>query len=183
MILLLWACSGEPSLDSATDTGSIEQGDGLDEYEASDFLQGNNPCREPELATLESVVDGDTAWFTTTQGSELVRFTGINTPEMSWEDDPGDCYAEEATEKTQELLAGGRAWLTYDEECEDHYDRSLAYLHIGVGEQGFVQRVLLQGGFASTMAIEPNTSFASSFALDESQAQSGDMGMWGSCAR
>ena len=183
MILLLLACSGGASLDSAADTAPVIEDDGLGELSASDIPQGDQPCREPELASVESVVDGDTAWFTTSRGSELVRFIGIDTPETSWEDDPGECYAEEATAKAKELLAGGRAWLSYDEECEDHYDRSLAYLHIGIDPQDFVQRALLQGGFATSLEIEPNTSFASTFADDESQAQSSGIGMWSSCAK
>jgi micrococcal nuclease len=183
MILMMWACWGGTPQDSATDTAPTEQGDGLDELSASDIPQGTSPCREPELAALESVVDGDTAWFTTGRGSELVRFIGIDTPEVGWDGDPSECFADESTVRVEEVLSGGRAWLSFDAECQDHYDRTLAYIHIGLGEQGFVQRSLLQGGFATAFEVEPNTSFASDFTSDESQAESADIGLWGSCAK
>ena len=183
LVLLLWSCSGTEALDTGKETGLLPQGDGLDELAPELLPQGESACREPELVELESVVDGDTAWFTSGSGSELVRFIGIDTPERGWDDEPSECYAEEATARVEELLVGGRAWLSFDAECEDHYERTLAYVHVGLGDQSFVQRALLQGGYATVFSVEPNTTFASSFTTDESQAQGGSMGLWGSCAR
>jgi len=178
MIFLLWACSGATPLDSASDSATVDPGDGLDLLVASEIPQGEEPCREPELATLESVVDGDTAWFTTTSGSELVRFIGIDTPEVSWDSDPGECYGEEASAQARELLSGGRAWLSFDAECHDHYDRLLSYIHVGLEEKDFLQRSLLQDGFATAFAVEPNTYFRTIFSQDESLAEDAVIGLW-----
>ena len=183
MIWLLWACTGSPPIDSAAPAVEEDSGDGLELLDPDTLPQGSEPCRAPELATLESVVDGDTAWFTTSTGSELVRFIGIDTPERGWDGEPSECYADEATERVRDLLSSGRAWLTFDAECEDHYDRTLSFLHVGTGEQYFVQRALLQGGFATFFEVSPNTSFSSEFAADEAQASAGSVGLWGACAR
>ena len=169
--------TGEP------DPTPTTQDDGLDLLEPSDIPQGMNPCREPELVELDYVVDGDTARFKTSRGSELVRFIGIDTAERGWDEEPDECFAIEATERVQELLAGGRAWLSFDEECEDHYDRTLGYLHVGVGSQDFVQRDLVRGGYATFFEVSPNTSFSSVFSEDESMASAAGSGLWGACAR
>ena len=183
MILFFLACSGSGSTDSAIglDTQNV-QGDGLDEVDPADLPTVDGACREPELVILESVVDGDTAWFTTNRGSEIVRFIGIDTPERGWEDEPSDCFAEEATARTMELLDGGRAWITFDQECEDHYDRTLGYIHIGLGAQNFIQRDLLRGGFATIFEVSPNMGFASEFSMDEGQASAAGLGLWTACS-
>ena len=182
MWLLLWGCTGAEPVDTAEDSGEVELGDGLDRIDPDRLPQATTPCREPELATLESVVDGDTAWFTTSRGSELVRFIGIDTPEKGYDGEPSECYAEEAKDRAEDLLSGGRAWLTFDQECADHYDRALSYVHVGLGEQYFVQRAMLQGGFATAFAVSPNTTFESDFSEDESLANAGGVGLWGACA-
>ena len=93
-----------------------------------------------------------------------------------------ECFAQEAHDRAVDLLSGGRAWLTFDEECADHYDRTLSYVHVGLGEQYFVQRAMLQGGFATAFAVSPNTTFESDFSEDESLAGAGGVGLWGACA-
>ena len=107
--VLLWACTGSEPFDTGVDTETVDPGDGLDRIAPENLPQAKSPCREPELSSLESVVDGDTAWFTTSRGSELVRFIGIDTPEKGYDDDPSECFAEEALQRAEDLLSGGRA--------------------------------------------------------------------------
>ena len=182
MWLLFWACTASETVDTAADSGTLDTGDGLDLIAPEGLPQAKMPCREPELSTLESVVDGDTAWFTTSRGSELVRFIGIDTPEKGYDGEPSECFAQEAHDRAIDLLSGGRAWLTFDEECADHYDRTLSYVHVGLGEQYFVQRAMLQGGFATAFSVSPNTTFESDFSEDEYLANAGGVGLWGACA-
>ena len=91
-------------------------------------------------------------------------------------------FRRKALQRAEDLLSGGRAWLTFDAECADHYDRTLSYVHVGLGEQYFVQRAMLQGGFATAFPVTPNTTFESDFSEDESLANAGGVGLWGACA-
>jgi len=63
-------------------------------------------------------------------GEERVRIIGVNTPETS----SGDCYAQEAKSFLINQIFGKYVWLTFDGNCTDVYDRTLAYVHLGTGE-------------------------------------------------
>ena len=83
-------------------------------------------CREPILVEVQYVIDGDTFHVRGPAGEERVRTIGINTPELGYDGDPDDCYAEEAKLKLEELIGGKSIWLSFDETCADAYDRTLA---------------------------------------------------------
>ncbi len=132
---------------------------------------------------VDHVVDGDTAYMSP-DGSweqEKVRFIGIDTPEMGYEGSPDDCYGPEATAETQRLIEDRWVYLTFDAECEDYYDRTLAYIHLSEAEDGFVNRALVREGFAWEYAVEPNVSFETEFLQDETAAFQASSGLWGAC--
>lgn len=145
--------------------------------------QAAEPCREPIQALVTWEVDGDTAYVERVEDGveEKVRFIGINAPEMGFGGEPAECWAEEATAEAARRLEGNVVWLTFDEECVDSYDRTLAYLHLG--EQGgeFFNRDLVRAGFARAYPVYPNTTYERDFAQDENDAQSGPSGLWAHC--
>ncbi|NOY27340.1 MAG: hypothetical protein GXP62_15845, partial [Oligoflexia bacterium] len=77
---------------------------------------------------------------------------------------------------------GSCVWLTFDRGCLDPYDRTLAYLYTGAGDQDFYQRRLLLEGYASVMIYSPNDAFEDTFRADQAQAQADGVGMWTACA-
>jgi endonuclease YncB( thermonuclease family) len=79
------------------------------------------------------------------------------------------------------MLSEKKVWLTFDSECEDYYDRTLSYVHTGLEDNEFIQRLMLKGGWAETLAVEPNVSFRTLFQSDQAVAQSEDAGLWGDC--
>ncbi len=172
---------------AATTTGSGSTTslptDSLDDIDPSTLPAGDSPCREPELATVYDVIDGDTARMETSEGDRSVRFIGIDTTEIGYDGEPSECYAEEARDLVISMLEDRRVWLTFDAECEDDYDRWLAYIHTGTSSQGFVQRGLLQGGYAYAFPYHPNTTFEDSFDADEAAARDAGAGLWGACNR
>jgi len=184
MIWIVLACVGgrEPAVGQAVqkDTGSeeAERLEAVDRIDPSELPATANPCREPLLVEITYVIDGDTAWVESGTGSEKVRFIGIDASEMS---DGGECFAQEATDEVRSILEGHRAWLTFDAECEDHYGRSLAYVHVAPSDDGFVQRWLLSGGWVDTLEIEPNISFADVFEADRQEARDAGAGLWTDC--
>ncbi|MEC8192240.1 MAG: thermonuclease family protein [Myxococcota bacterium] len=165
--------------DTITETG--EPPDPVDEIDASALPQGAAPCRAPVLGTVADVTDGDTIKVETGRGVERVRLIGIDTPEVDHSGPNDECFGEESKAYMTAMLDGKRIWLTFDAECEDRFGRTLAYVHRGTDENPFVQRLMLQGGWAESYAVQPNVSFRETFEADQSQARSRGDGIWGSC--
>lgn len=186
---ILWlaalvACTGgdTTTLDTGpTDTGTVDTRPDVD---PATLAAGATPCRSPVLAFVDYVVDGDTAYMTPEGLSqEKVRFIGIDTPELGYEGSADDCYGPEASAETQRLIDDRWVWLTFDSECEDYYDRTLAYVHLGGGPDDFVNRTLVRTGFAAAYAVSPNVTFEDQLLQDETAARQADLGQWAACRR
>jgi endonuclease YncB( thermonuclease family) len=163
------------------DTAGPEQPDPIDLINGEDLPAGTSPCRGPVLGLVTSVIDGDTIKVETGRGVENVRLIGIDTPEVDHSGPDDECFGEESKSYLNDLLYQHKVWLTFDSECDDYYDRTLAYVHIGTEDEDFIQRLMLKGGWASTLVVEPNISFRTLFQSDQSVAQSEGVGLWGEC--
>ena len=157
--------------------------DPLADIDPSQLQQGTEPCRAPAYVTVQEVVDGDTIKVLSGRGVERVRLIGIDAAEVDHDGDWDECWAEESKAFVQATIDEKGVWLTFDAECEDDYDRTLAYVHTRLGDQGFLQRALLLDGWVSTFAVSPNTSFQTMFGNDEAEARSAGRGLWGACSR
>lgn len=141
--------------------------------ESGGLPTGASPCHEPVLVQLRNVWDGDTFWVDMPDGTEeKIRLIGVDTPEL------GDCYADDATDYLEGVLGADCFWLTFDADCDDMYGRVLAYVHT---RDGFVQVSLLEGGYAWTMDVAPNTTYAALFASEQAEAEAAGVGLWGYC--
>ena len=121
------------------------------------------------------VLDGDTVVINDARRSS-VRYLGIDTPEVSREDSPGEPMAEEASEVNRALVGGKQVKLEFDEEKYDTYGRMLAHVYVdGV----FVNLELLRKGLATDMIIEPNLKYADSMREAEKEARQNKRGIWG----
>ncbi|HEY8426969.1 MAG TPA: thermonuclease family protein [Sandaracinaceae bacterium] len=143
---------------------------------------GDHPCREPVLARVYEVNDGDT-FEALGEGVVLdarVRIIGVDTPEVAHPGEPGDCYGNEARAFTSQLT-GHLVWLSFDNTCLDPYDRLLAYVHVGSGDGDFWQRQLLRRGYATVLTVGDNRTFAPTFEADEAAAESAGAGLWSAC--
>lgn len=180
-----------PSVDSGYDpaTGNAFEGplvlddERVKALDPSTLPAGTSPCREPILGRVTSVSDGDTIRVVGVPPydfDERVRIIGVDTPEIAHDDEPAQCYGEEAKAFTNQLWRH-LVWLTFDRECFDHFDRALAYVHVGAGTGDFWERQLLRRGMGRTLTIPPNNSYAGMFANDESSAQASGAGLWSAC--
>ena len=176
--------AGDADTDSDTDTDADSDADtdtGEDPFheDSGELAETAYPCREPVWVVGDYIIDGDTLWVDLEDGTEeKVRFTGVNTPEIGYDGDADECYAQEAKAFTMSALKDEGFWLTFDEDCYDDYGRTLAYINT---RDGFFQEVMLEGGYAEVMTVSPNDYFADHFELLEQQAQNADEGMWGEC--
>ena len=140
---------------------------------------GDSPAtvssRSPALtARVVRVVDGDTIEVATGDGTEDVRYIGVDTPESVKPGTPVQCYAKRASHFNDRLIAGRTVRLRFDRERRDVYGRLLAYVYAG---SRFVNAELVRRGFARTLTIPPNTSHASLFDRLASRAGRDGRGM------
>jgi endonuclease YncB( thermonuclease family) len=180
----LVACVGtktESDIDSAVVVEDTEEPtiDDLSWVNPANLPTAPNACREPVRVFAQRVVDGDTfiAKHIDDSGEERIRMIGIDTPEIS----SGDCYAQEAKSFLNSLIYGKYVWLTFDETCYDVYDRTLAYVHIGVQEADFVERQILWEGYAPAFPWNDTPAFIDLFDADEAMAIANGAGGWSAC--
>jgi micrococcal nuclease len=194
---LLVACTSDP-IDSGRPPNGDSGGETDTEDTAAEALaaddarvraltglpEGASPCHEPQLVRVLEAVDGDTfhalpegdSWYFS------VRIIGLDTPEIAHED-PEECYGDEAFAYTAGALDGKLVWLTFDAECQDDYERTLAYVFRGDDEEGFFNRQLLKNGYATPLTIRPNDTYEDLFAADARAAQQDGAGLWSACDR
>ncbi len=158
--LAVVAVLGLPACD-----GGDEDGDGGD--------GGSGRCG-PSSGIVERVVDGDTIVL---ESGERVRYLMIDTPEST--QGATDCYGAESAEFNRTLVEGKEVELSYDVDCDDQYDRLLAYVTVGDRE---VNSLMVERGLACVLVIPPNgQERQAEFEAAEMRAQADLVGLWGVC--
>jgi micrococcal nuclease len=179
---LACACSSGLTDDTGgsgpVDSGPLWEGYAID---PDTLPAGDSPCHDPIVGDVKDVTDGDTIQVKTDEGHWKVRFIGIDTPEVGYNGEASECYGDEAKEFVTEWLEDQYVWLTFDSECRDPYDRWLAYIHVDATDDGFVERLLLNEGYASVFTVSPNDSFSETFESDQSRAKALSKGIWSQC--
>ncbi|MEU0666510.1 thermonuclease family protein [Streptomyces lavendulocolor] len=135
----------------------------------------------PRGPVVERVIDGDTIEVRgdgriIPVGTEArVRLLQIDAPEQ------GDCFSDEATARTEQLLPpGSRVRAEVDEDLKDRYGRYLLYVW---NEQGvFVNESLVRDGYAKAVLYEPNDKYWPEISRAQSTARQADEGLWSACA-
>lgn len=132
-------------------------------------------------ATVVWVIDGDTVDLEIDGERERARLIGIDTPESVSRTDPVQCYGVEASDALTGLLPPDTiVRIERDEEARDRFGRLLLYVHRA--EDGlFINRHLVEQGFAEVLFFEPNTAFEVEFTRIRNEARSESRGLWGSC--
>lgn len=139
------------------------------------------PHLPPGEALVRQVIDGDTVDVQFGTSTERVRLLGIDTPETVDPRRPVGCFGKEASERTAQLLPRGtRVRLERDVEARDKYGRLLAHVY-RVDDGIWVNRTLVEEGFARTLSIAPNRAHAGDLAAAASAASSAHRGLWGTC--
>jgi micrococcal nuclease len=122
------------------------------------------------------VSDGDTVRVKLDGGrEERVRYIGIDTPEVT----AGECFAAEAADFNEELVAGREVRLVLDTDERDRYGRLLAYVYAG---DTFVNAELVRAGYAQPLTVPPNVRFEDRFRRLARDARRDGRGLWASCS-
>jgi micrococcal nuclease len=128
----------------------------------------------PRQAIVERVIDGDTIIVS---GGVRVRYILVDAPETTGGRD--DCYGASAAQFNRDLVLGKTIQLTYDVDCEDAYDRTLAYVVVG-GQD--VNKLLVERGYACVLHIPPDgDARAGELQAAQATAQAARRGLWGAC--
>jgi micrococcal nuclease len=125
---------------------------------------------------VERVLDGDTVEL---RDGRKIRYLLVNTPEIAHHaGEVPECFGNEARALNESLVNGATVRLEYDEECQDRYERTLAYVWLG---DVMVNEILLTRGYARLLVIPPNERYESEFEALEQAAQDASAGLWGAC--
>jgi len=126
------------------------------------------------------VVDGDTIVVNINSVDTTIRYIGIDTPETKDPRREAECFGAEASQKNTELVEGKMVTLSLDSSDTDKYGRLLRYVSVASGTQSIdVGLELISGGFATALAIEPDTDRYQTYEAAEKNARNQNIGLWG----
>jgi micrococcal nuclease len=123
-------------------------------------------------------VDGDTILVKLGGRTEYVRYIGIDTPETVKPGTPVQCFGPQAHELNSDLVSGRTVRLRFDVERRDRYGRLLAYVYVS---GRFVNAILVRRGYARTLTIPPDDTYARRFARLQHRAGRLGLGLWSAC--
>lgn len=149
---------------------------------SADLLKnhGSKLLTEDTSKTIEKfpvvkVIDGDTIEVEINGEVERVRYIGIDTPELSHEGSPEECFAREATEINKDLVLGKQVRLEKDVSETDKYDRLLRYVYV---DDVFVSETLVESGAAKAKRYYPDTKMSDQLEMVEVKAREAKLGVW-----
>jgi micrococcal nuclease len=134
------------------------------------------------ITHIVSHVDGDTVRVVPAKNqgheTESIRLIGIDTPEsrksLYMDIAP---FGKEAAEYTKmRLPKGQRVILIFDQQKQDKFGRTLAYLYLPNGE--FYNASLLSNGYAWTAQYPPNLKYAAFFEELQEKAKAKEKPIW-----
>lgn len=141
------------------------------------FLGINNiNAKESIKVTLNKCVDGDTAWFNTSNNETIkARFLAIDTPESTTTIEE---FGKEASNFTCEKLSNAKKIvLEYDENSDktDKYNRHLVWVFV---DNELLQSLILKEGLAEIKYLYGDYQYTSILEKDEAYAKENKLNIW-----
>lgn len=125
-----------------------------------------------EKVKVQRVIDGDTIELV---DKRIVRYIGIDTPEIDEEDSIKLCLAKMAMEENRRLVENKIIEMKKDISEVDKYGRLLRYVY---QDDQFVNQILVEAGFAKILTVVPDVKYNEMFLLKEMEAKNLKKGMW-----
>ena len=141
-----------------------------------DLGRSANGSTDSQRVKIKNVIDGDTVRL---QDNRLVRFIGINTPEIDHETGQSEPFAEKAREFLQAVIdkQQGSIQLQYDSENEDRHGRLLAHVFTLDGRN--IQALMIAEGLGVWITVPPNLLYLECYRHNERKARQQRSGVWG----
>jgi len=137
--------------------------------------QNNQP---KDTYSVKKVIDGDTIEIERYGKAEKVRMIGIDTPETLDQRKPVQCFGKEASDKSKDLLSGGRVRLEFDPIVgeKDKYNRLLAYVW---SNNELVNLKLIKEGYANEYTYRSQSyKYQNEFKNAQTVAKESSIGLW-----
>lgn len=147
-------------------------------------LPQNQPSPTPipttHLFKVARVIDGDTVVL---ENKKIVRYIGIDTPEIKKSKKEEQCYAAEAKSANEKLVFGKMVRLEKDVSETDKYKRLLRYVYVGdpstsSGQVVFVNEYLVKEGYALLATYPPDVKYQLIFQKALKYARENNEGLW-----
>lgn len=154
---------------------------GLESTSSSQEVNSESKEITAKSYRVSKVIDGDTIEVFDEAGvNHLVRYIGIDTPEIDHGKDESECLAIEASASNAKLVAGKTVNLTKDISDVDKYGRWLRYVTVDGIDVG---RQLLLTGYAKVLSIPPDLARKDDYKVARDTAKDNNLGLWGTaCA-
>ncbi|MFZ5995159.1 MAG: thermonuclease family protein [Thermodesulfobacteriota bacterium] len=133
------------------------------------------PVLADMAATVVWVFDGDTIKLS---NGTMVRYAGVNTPEVAHDGQPSQPLADEACLLNRRLTQGKQVRVQIDKEKYDQYGRLLAYVFLPDGT--FVNGALVEKGLAPVYTTPPNVRYDRDLLTLQRRAMRERVGLWAS---
>lgn len=129
-----------------------------------------------QKVNIDKIIDGDTV---RTANGNLVRFIGINTPEIDHKYGRSQPFAEKARQHLKAIIAkhSGQVLLQMDSEPQDRHGRQLSHIFTTSGKN--IQAELLNRGLGVWIVVPPNLAYMDCYRKNEKQAREHRSGVWG----
>jgi len=121
---------------------------------------------------VTKIIDGDTVQL---ESGEIVRYLGIDTPEIATKDSGPEFYSREAARYNKKLVFMKKVKLEFDVEKKDQYGRLLAYVFV---KDVFVNGELVKHGYAKAMVKPPNLKYRDALLNYQKKAMDEERGLW-----
>lgn len=143
------------------------------------FARECPPDHVDERGVVAQVIDGDTVRLA---DGRMIRFIGINAPELAHDGRPEEPFARAASQAVLDLLPpGATVGLRYGSERFDRYHRTLAHIYTAAGVS--VEARLLAQGLAAYIVVPPNVAQWQCYRATEAEARAANKGAWASFFR
>lgn len=153
------------------------------------LLNGKTPTNNSEIkgasdpikfteGQVTKVVDGDTIHVFLEGKDQTVRLIGVDSPETKHPTKGKECYGEESSKYLTTLLLHKKVTLEKDKSNVDRYDRLLRYVYM---DDLFVNKDIVENGYAISKAYSPDTKHQEVLDLAQNQARENNVGLWSAC--
>lgn len=140
-------------------------------------IQQNN-----SMIKVTRVIDGDTVEL---ENKQIVRYIGIDAPELHHPKKSVQCFGKEAYVKNKELVEGKLVKLEKDISEKDKFGRLLRYVFLydppSTPEALFINKYLVSEGYAHATTFPPDVKYADVFTEEQRTAALNKEGLWTSC--
>jgi len=139
--------------------------------------------KEQTRTTVIRIVDGDTIELA---DKTILRYIGIDTPELHHPTKSIQCFGNEAMLKNKELVEGKDIIMEQDVSNTDRYKRLLRYVWLAQDATSsakglFVNDYLIREGYAYAATFPPDVMYQDVFKESQQYARENKIGLWNVC--